>query len=73
VLEAIERLGQQDRDDVVPFHHILRRAAESLLCDVVSSSSRRGAAIKLLAADAMITYACEAMAEQDPESLATLR
>ncbi len=48
----------------------LRHAAERLLAGALDAPPTRDTALTLLAADALITYACEAAAELDPERLA---
>lgn len=53
-------------------HAEMLRAAEALLLPVMrGSSAGRGMALDLLCADALVTYAFEAAAE-DPESIAAL-
>lgn len=52
----------------------LRTIAESLITDAMSApEGSRDTAMTVLAADAMVTYACEATAEVDPSALADLR
>ena len=50
----------------------LRDAAERLLAATLAAPPTRDTALTLLAADALITYACEAAAEFEPERLARL-
>jgi hypothetical protein len=47
----------------------LAGAALDALARVIRSSPDRSAAVELLAADALLTYACEAAAEEGPEAL----
>ena len=47
----------------------LRRAGEELMVEARSASPTRDTAMTLLAADALITFACEAVAETAPEKL----
>ncbi len=51
----------------------LTEIAENLLSEAKSAPPGRDTALTLLAADALITYACEALAEGEPEGLANLR
>ena len=51
----------------------LRSIAGELLCDAWSLPSTHDKAMILLTADALITYACEAVAISDPEALGDLR
>ncbi len=50
----------------------LLQIAESLLSAAQSAPPTRDTAMTLLAADALITYACEAQAEADPKGIAEL-
>ncbi len=50
----------------------LSEIAENLLSEAKSAPPSRDTALTLLTADALITYACEALAEGDPERLAGL-
>ena len=52
---------------------VLRAAAEALLAEAANAPPGREAALTLLAADALMTYACEATAEHAPERLGDLR
>jgi hypothetical protein len=54
-------------------HDQLREAGERLLAEAESLPPGRDAALTLLAADALMTFACEAMAEEAPERLGDLR
>lgn len=47
----------------------LRAAGERLLHQAVQASPGRDTAVTLLAADALMTFACEAIAETNPEGL----
>lgn len=49
----------------------LRGAADALL-EEVRDGAARDEAVTLLAADALITFACEAVSERDPAALTTL-
>lgn len=51
---------------------VLAEAAHACLRDAVAAGDERGAALHLLAADALITYACEAAADADGAALAGL-
>jgi len=51
----------------------LRAAAMGLLDEAASAAAGRDAALTLLAADALMTYACEAAAEGQPERLGDMR
>jgi len=48
----------------------LQAAGERLLHQAMQSSPGRDTAVTLLAADALMTFACEALAESHPEDLA---
>lgn len=48
---------------------LLAEAALAALARVARAAPERGTAAELLAADALLTYACEAAAELGPESL----
>jgi hypothetical protein len=50
----------------------LRRAAERLLNESKDGAATRDSAMTLLAADALVTLACQWAAEHDPDSLAAL-
>lgn len=51
----------------------LRRAAESLIMKAKSAPQTRDTAMTVLAADALVTLACEALAESDPAGLGEFR
>jgi uncharacterized membrane protein len=51
----------------------LREAGDRLLAVARAGPASRDTALTLLAADALMTFACEAMAEQQPGALGTLR
>ena len=51
----------------------LRTAAEVLLAQAAHAAPGRETALALLAADALMTYACEATAEQMPDKLGEMR
>ena len=51
----------------------LRTLADALLQEAKEGGDTRDAALTLLAADALVTYACEAVAEAAPERLGELR
>jgi hypothetical protein len=51
----------------------LRTAAAALLDEAKRGDSGRDTALTLLAADALVTYACQWVAETTPEELGTLR
>ncbi|MEE8193085.1 MAG: hypothetical protein V3T74_10100 [Gemmatimonadales bacterium] len=50
----------------------LRAAADQLIEQAKSGPPTRDTALTILAADALITFACEAAGEADPPSLAEL-
>jgi hypothetical protein len=52
---------------------VLRAAADSVLAEANRGGPGRETALTLLAADALVTYACEAAAEADPISLREAR
>ena len=54
-------------------HDQLKDAGDRLLAEALSSSPTHDKALTLLAADALMTFACEAMAEGAPERLGELR
>ncbi len=54
-----------------PLSDQLRQMAETLL-ESVKKAGYGAVALDLLAADALITYACEALSEVNPESLAEI-
>ena len=49
---------------------MLRERAEALLAAAMTGRSTNDTALTLLAADALVTLACEWVAEHDPASLA---
>jgi hypothetical protein len=51
----------------------LEALAGQLLAEAKAGPQNRGTALTLLAADTLITFACEAVAERDPGALADLR
>ncbi len=51
----------------------LTEIAETLLSEAKSAPPSRDTALTLLAADALITYACEALGEGEPERLGEMR
>jgi hypothetical protein len=51
----------------------LRQAGDALLAAARSGPPTRETALTLLAADALMTFACEALAEVDPDGLARPR
>ena len=66
-LESVDRTT--DREEV-PVAEALARAGRAALEQVTGSEGSRAAAMDLLAADALVTFAMEACAETAPESLA---
>lgn len=68
VEEAVREVGDPGS---VP--DALRAAAESLLAEAANAAPGRDTALALLAADALMTYACEATAEGAPEHLGEMR
>jgi len=52
-----------------PLSAQLKDLAESLMEEAKSGPPTHDTAMTLLAADALITYACEVVAEQEPEKL----
>jgi hypothetical protein len=61
----------RDSDEGPPAD-VFRRVALALIGELRGDESRDGA-FTLLTADALMTYACEAVSEQSPEQLAELR
>jgi hypothetical protein len=51
----------------------LRTAGEELMLEAKTAPPTYDTAMMLLAADALITFACEAVAEEEPQKLAELR
>ena len=74
ILEAVAGVravqGFDDRGATIP--DALKSCADVLLEEARVGPPTRDTAITLLAADALITYACEAAAELGPEMLAGL-
>ncbi len=67
---ALEGAGaERDRVERTAVPDQLARAGLSALARVIRSRPDRSAAIELLAADALLTYACEAAAEAGPDAL----
>ena len=64
------QLAATDPGDPLPWR--LAAGALRALQAVVARPSERDTALTLLAADALLTYACEAAAESSPEALARL-
>ncbi len=62
-------LGGGDTEDVA-VAEVLARAGRAALDQVTASDGNRTVAMDLLAADALVTFAMEACAEDAPESLA---
>ncbi len=58
-----------DSDAALPLEDQLAESAMRALETVVARSSERSTATILLAADALLTYACEAAGEAGPEAL----
>lgn len=65
MIEAVERAG----DDATDPAEALARAASRLYDEVAAGAGDRGAALPLLAADALLTHAFEARASSDPAGL----
>jgi hypothetical protein len=53
-------------------HERLRQLGDGLLAQAKSAPASRDTALTLLAADALMTFACEAMAHAAPERLGEL-
>ncbi len=51
---------------------MLRQIGDGLLAEAQSGPPSRRTALTLLAADALMTWACEAQAELDPQGLASM-
>jgi hypothetical protein len=63
VLDAVKReTGHGTRG--LSVHERLRNAADHLLAEVLTAMPSRGQALTLLAADALMTFACEAEVER---------
>lgn len=52
---------------------VLKGVAESLIARAKSAPQDRETALTILAADALVTLACEALAESDPAALREFR
>ena len=61
----------EDSEEGLPAD-VFRRVALALIGELRADQSRDDA-FKILTADALMTYACEAVSEQSPERLAELR
>jgi len=72
ILDAVSG-GQRGSPTGGQFAEQLRRVGEELMVEAKSAPPARDTAMTLLAADALITFACEAVAETDPAMLAELR
>jgi hypothetical protein len=68
IRRAVERLRTAESSVMAT----LAAAAFQCLQDAARSGAQRSAAHELLAADALLTYACEAAAEQGVDTLAQL-
>jgi len=71
VLEAAAK--QADSRSPILLHDQLKALAESLMEAAQSGPPDYDTAMTLLAADALITYACEIVADGEPEKLGELR
>lgn len=67
-VEAVDRSGGDTEELAVA--DVLARAGRAALDQVTASDGNRAVAMDLLAADALVTFAMEACAEDAPESLA---
>jgi len=72
ILDAVKG-GQADRRTGGQVAEQLRRVGEELMLEAKFAPPTRDSAMTLLAADALITFACEAVAETEPERLGDLR
>ncbi len=70
ILQAVKREGQAFHAPRFTLHQELRRAGERLLAEAIAMPPSRDTAVTLRAADALMTFACEALAERHPEDLA---
>lgn len=72
----LEAVMENAVDEVIgenmPIHHALAEAARICLRQVLRNCEQRTAALPLLAADALITYACEAAVDEPGDALAEL-
>lgn len=64
--------GEQSSPRAV-FPNTMRDVADALLEDAKSGPPDHKTALTLLAADALVTFWCEALAAQNPEALAELK
>jgi hypothetical protein len=64
VLGAAQRATRNEQRGDGPLHDQLHRLAEGLLEDAKTGPPNHDTALTLLAADTLVTYACEAAAEQ---------
>lgn len=71
--ERILAAVRQPTDGRGALHDHLKAAGERLLAAAQSGPANRDTALTLLAADGLMTFACEAMAERDPAALVDLR
>ncbi len=69
--EVVERVESDNPAPRSPLPDQLWQLAERLL-ESVKNAGNDAVAIDLLAADALITYACEALSERDPDGLADI-
>ena len=72
VREHVQRATRNVQRDVrsdQPFSAVLAGAGEEMLAEVQSAPASRQQALTLLAADALMTFACEADAETGREPL----
>jgi hypothetical protein len=71
----VQRAGVSVQREWAPaeFAAALRGRAEELLAEAMAEPPTRGAALTLLAADALLTLACEWVAERDPGLLEGFR
>jgi hypothetical protein len=65
--------GQAFHVSRLTLHEELCRVGERLLAEAIGMPPSRDTAVTLLAADALMTFACEAMAEEAPERLGEMR
>jgi hypothetical protein len=65
ILQAVDAVGETDG----PVGETLRLAADGQLARALTD---RSDPLKLLAADALITYVCQVTSEENPNTLATL-
>lgn len=80
ILEAVKREtesvkreenGQTSHASRFTLHEGMRRVGERLLAEAIAMPPSHDTAVTLLAADALMTFACEALAESHPEGLAS--